>query len=123
MSQGIPQSFIDANSCGITPEFDEAGKSHMRDKAARVPIEHQAYGHMSDEWVANRVRMLRNRDVDHEAICCAARDRIMRLSLRVAELEADAVCRCGHKKSQHGLECGRHCDCVEYSPASGEVKP
>lgn len=72
----------------IAPEFDEAGKAHMRDKAARVPIELQAYGHMSDEWVADRVRMLRHRDLDHEAICCAARDRIMRLSLRVAKLEA-----------------------------------
>lgn len=88
MSEGIPQSFIDANSCGIMPEFDEAGKIHMRDKAARVPVECQAFGHMSDEWVADRVRMLRHRDLDHEAICCAARDRIMRLSLRVADLSA-----------------------------------
>lgn len=88
MSEGIPQSFIDANSCGIMPEFDEAGKTHMRDKAARVPVECQAFGHMSDEWVADRVRMLRHRDLDHEAICCAARDRIMRLSLRMAELSA-----------------------------------
>jgi hypothetical protein len=49
----------------------------------------EAYGHMSDEWVADRVRMLSRLDLDHEAILCAARDRIMRLTLKVRELTAD----------------------------------
>lgn len=74
--------------CGSVPEFDNAGKISMREKAARSQgPNYEAHGTMSDEWVADRVRMLSSGDIDHEAICCAARDRIMRLVLRVAALE------------------------------------
>lgn len=81
----MPDSSL--NWCGSVPEFDEAGKSQMREKAKRAAGV-ETYGHMSDEWVADRVRMLMRSDLDHEAMCCAARDRIMRLALRITELEA-----------------------------------
>lgn len=71
----------------LPPEFDEAGKYAMREKALRQAPEHDAFGHMSDEWVANRVRMLTRNELWHEPICQAARDRIMRLSLKVAAYE------------------------------------
>jgi len=71
----------------LPPELDEAGKNAMRTKAASVPVGLQAFGQMSDEWVADRVRMLMRQDIWHEAICGAGRDRIMRLSLKVAQLE------------------------------------
>jgi hypothetical protein len=73
----------------LPSEFDEAGKYAMREKARRQKPEHDAFGHMSDEWVADRVRMLVRRDLWHEAICCASRDRIMRLSLEVERLRAE----------------------------------
>jgi hypothetical protein len=38
------------------------------------------------------------------------------------QVAADPKCRCGHKKSQHRLSCGRHCSCVEYLQAD-EVQP
>lgn len=75
--------------CGRVPELDEAGRSAMREKAQRNGgPDKDVYGHMSDEWVADRVRMLMRGDIDHEAICQAARDRIMRLVLRQLALEA-----------------------------------
>jgi hypothetical protein len=75
--------------CGSAPELDEAGKAHMIEKAARSGgPKMEAHGTMSDEWVADRVRMLSQNDIDHEAICCAARDRIMRLTLQVRSLES-----------------------------------
>ena len=102
--------------CGSVPEFDEAGKIAMREKAKRNGgIDFEAHGTKSDEWIADRVRMLSRNDIDHEAICCAARDRIMRLTLRVAELKADTICRCGHKRSQHRLQCARHCQCIDFA--------
>lgn len=33
-------------------------------------------GHLTDEEMADSVRMLMRGDLDHEIICCAARDRI-----------------------------------------------
>ena len=42
---------------------------------------------LSDEEVAGQVRMLMRDQLDHESICTLARDRIMALSKRVAELE------------------------------------
>lgn len=71
----------------LPPELDEAGKHAMREKAASKAI--QCFGHMSDEWIADRVRMLVRTDLWHEAICTAGRDRIMRLSLEVAELRRE----------------------------------
>lgn len=68
----------------LPPEFDESGKAAMRTKARRKLPE--AFGEMSDEWIADRVRMLMRDDIYHEAICTAGRDRIMRLSLQVTDL-------------------------------------
>lgn len=73
----------------LPPEFDEASKSAMREKAAAIPVDHQAFGNMSDEWIADRVRMLMRQDIWHEAICAAGRDRIMRLSLEVERLKIE----------------------------------
>lgn len=82
----------------LPPELDEAGKYAMRAKAAAVPVDHHAFGHMSDEWIADRVRMLMRQDMWHEAICSAGRDRIMRLSLEVERLKAELkeATRCKH---------------------------
>lgn len=73
----------------LPPELDEAGKNEMREKAASVPGRIHCFGHMSDEWIANRVRMLQRSELWHEAICTAGRDRIMKLSLEVAELRRE----------------------------------
>lgn len=108
------------NYCGAVPEFDEARKTAMREKAKRSGgIDFEAHGTKSDEWIADRVRMLSRGDIDHKAICLAARDRIMRLTLRIEELLADGVCHCGHKRSQHALQCGRHCDCISFTADRG----
>lgn len=48
-----------------------------------------AYGHMSDYWVANRVRMLMRTDLEFEPIVTAARDRILRLCEERAALQAE----------------------------------
>lgn len=45
----------------------------------------QAGPHWSDEQVASKVRMLMRDDLDHEAVCVMARDRIVYLSAVVAE--------------------------------------
>lgn len=78
------------NWCGSAPELDEAGKAALRDKAqGYIDTDSEAHSRMSDEWVADRVRMLMRMDIDHEGICCAARDRIMRLSLQAAALKRE----------------------------------
>ena len=43
-------------------------------------------GHMSHIEVANKVRMLMRNDLDHEAICTMARDRIMHLAGEVERM-------------------------------------
>lgn len=43
--------------------------------------------HLTDEEVANKVRMLMRGDLDHEAVCTMARDRIMALSQELQELK------------------------------------
>jgi len=76
-------------TCSSVPELDEAGKNQMREKAMRsLGAGTESFGDMSDEWVADRVRMLSRSDLDHETICCAARDRIMRLSIQLRNLRA-----------------------------------
>ena len=42
--------------------------------------------HLTDEEMANSVRMLMRRDLDHEMICCGARDRIKCLMYEKAQL-------------------------------------
>ncbi len=46
-----------------------------------------AGGHLSDLEIADRVRMLMRTDLDHEAVCVMARDRIKYLSGRLTAVE------------------------------------
>lgn len=69
----------------LPPEFDASAQEAMRTKARRVKPDHESMGGMSDEWLANELRMLSRHDLWHEAFCTAARDRIMRLSMQLAE--------------------------------------
>lgn len=71
------------------PELSEADRRGLRAKHRSNSPTHdkEAHGDKSDEWIANAVRMLMRTDLDHEAICCASRDRIMRLSLEVERLK------------------------------------
>lgn len=73
----------------VRPEISDTGRKELREKHRRNSPTHdrETYGMMSDEWVANNVRMLMRNDLDHEAIVVAARDRIMRLSLEVERLK------------------------------------
>lgn len=77
------------------PEISDEGRAALREKHRRNSPTHdkEIHGTMSDEWVANAVRMLMRNDLDHEAIVVAARDRIMRLSLEVERLNALLVNR------------------------------
>lgn len=47
-----------------------------------------AYPWLSDVEIAGEVRMLMRNDIVHEAIVCAARDRILHLSEELARLDA-----------------------------------
>lgn len=71
----------------LPPELSDGEKEAVREKALR-PCGEGPLAHMSDEWLACQVRMLMRDYLYHEAICVASRDRIMALSVRVAELEA-----------------------------------
>lgn len=57
--------------------------------------------HLTDEMMASRVRMLMRDELPHEAVCVAARDRIMCLSAEKAALRealANTVCYgCDHR--------------------------
>lgn len=46
------------------------------------------YGRLTDIEMADKVRMLMRDTLQHEAICCGARDRIMYLSQQLAALRA-----------------------------------
>jgi hypothetical protein len=72
------------------PELHPKDRFLLREKHRRnsPTTDEEAHGSKSDEWVANAVRMLMRNDIDHEAICVAARDRIMRLSLQVESLQS-----------------------------------
>jgi hypothetical protein len=43
------------------------------------------YAHLTDKEIATRVRMLLRGDLDHEALCTGARDRILNLSQKLQE--------------------------------------
>jgi hypothetical protein len=55
---------------------------------AALPLDQTCGGHLSNEEVAVKVRMLMRHDLDHEAVCTIARDRIVWLAGHAAELEA-----------------------------------
>jgi len=52
-----------------------------------VKKEDMTYGKLSDLEMASKVRMLFRDTLEHEAVCCGARDRIMYLSQQVDRLE------------------------------------
>jgi hypothetical protein len=93
------------------PEFDDFAREAMRDKARpNIANKTEAYGHMSDEWVANRVRMLHRSDLEFEPICSAGRDRIMRLSMEVAELRGILAARRADETAREPARDAEHCD-------------
>jgi hypothetical protein len=47
----------------------------------------ESFEDMSDERIAYRVRMLTRSDIDHELVCVAARDRVLKLSKELREME------------------------------------
>lgn len=55
----------------------------------KVEKEKMVFADLSDLEMASKVRMLMRHDLDHEAVCVGARDRIMYLSQRVEELESE----------------------------------
>ena len=69
----------------LPPDMDEGQQEAMRAKARKNGT-YGPFGDRTDEWLANELRMLSRHDLYHEAFCTAARDRIMRLSIQVAEL-------------------------------------
>lgn len=57
----------------------------------KVEKDKMIYGSLSDQQVATMVRMLIINDHDREAVCCAARDRIMYLSQQLEHWKTVAV--------------------------------
>jgi hypothetical protein len=57
----------------------------------KVEKEAMVFGHLSDLEMAGKVRMLYRDQLDHEAVCVGARDRIMYLSQQNEEL-SQRVC-------------------------------
>jgi len=53
----------------------------------KVEKDKMAFAHLSDLEMAGKVRMLYRSDLDHEAVCVGARDRIMYLSQQHEELQ------------------------------------
>jgi hypothetical protein len=67
-------------------ELDDAQRAAVREPVSSKSAALDAFGHMSDEWVAARVRMLMRTDPWFEPICSAGRDRIIRLVLKYEAL-------------------------------------
>jgi len=73
------------------PSAEGATQPLTSQLAAGKPLADIAYGHQSHDWMASKVRMLMRNDLDHEAVCTGARDRIVWLAARVKELEAEGA--------------------------------
>lgn len=58
----------------------------------KIEKDKMVFGHLSDLEVAGKVRMLMRNDLDHEAVCVGARDRIIYLSQEVERFK-DALFR------------------------------
>jgi hypothetical protein len=54
-----------------------------------VEKDKMVFADLSDLQMASKVRMLMRGDLEHEAVCCGARDRIMYLSQQVKRLEKE----------------------------------
>ncbi len=57
-------------------------------RSEAVVKEMYGWSTMADKEVADAVRMLGRSDIAHEVVCCAGRDRIMKLSAAIAERDA-----------------------------------
>lgn len=55
----------------------------------KVEKDTMAFGHLTDLQMAGKVRMLMRSDLDHEAVCVGARDRIMYLSQQIESLRTN----------------------------------
>jgi hypothetical protein len=55
----------------------------------KVEKDNMVFADLSDLEMAGKVRMLMRGDLDHEAVCVGARDRIMYLSQQLAEALAE----------------------------------
>jgi hypothetical protein len=73
---------------GPTEMAEEAVQTRMRQVVKNCTEVPSVFNAQNDFDLGNQVRMLTRIDSAHEAVVCAARDRIFQLSLRVAELEA-----------------------------------
>ena len=60
----------------------------------KIEKENMVFAHLSDLEMAGKVRMLMRGDLDHEAVCCGSRDRIMYLSQEVERLNAMVTYDC-----------------------------
>ena len=73
----------------MTKLSDKEIEPHWTDRFAEYAARgHESGAEHTDEQIAGAVRMLMRDDLSHEAICVMGRDRIARLSRRVAHLEA-----------------------------------
>lgn len=78
----------------------------------KVEKDKMIFAHLSDLEMALKVRMLMRFDLDHEAVCTGARDRIMYLSQQVEELEQNSCSDCDNGWKYNRVE-GRHaCSCI-----------
>lgn len=64
-----------------------ANEQHWTDRQPHTWDDRRYGAHLSDAEVASKVRMLMRHDLDHEQVCCLARDRIAYLSRRCRDLE------------------------------------
>lgn len=87
----------------LPPEMDASQQEAMRFKARKNGTE-GPFADRTDEWLANELRMLSRRDLYHEAFCQAARDRIMKLSMQVAELRGILDVYKGRSQSDAGVK-------------------
>lgn len=82
-----------------------------------------AFAHLSDAEMANYVRMLMRDDLDHEAVLTGARDRIMHLSARIAELERERdEARAGAEFWRSGSASGAALATAEKARAAAAVE-
>lgn len=75
------------------PDMTDDTRMAMRANFATRNKSQAAYAHQPDEWVAYQIYMSRRTDIDLHVVQEAARDRIMHLSLRVADYQT----LCGEK--------------------------
>jgi hypothetical protein len=70
------------------------------------------FSHLTNDEMATKVRMLTRSDLDHEAVCVGARDRIKSLASQIEKLEAENA----------GLKIDNQALCVDRSAREKENK-